>query len=99
MEAFDGHDSRPFSVLPNLSITLEGKTMQVEVEIVDANLYYNLLLNRTWTHAMHAVASSLFRVIHFPHHGKIVTVEQLSFFASSSLDGNFSYVKHTGAPY
>jgi len=36
LEAFDGHDSRPFGVLPNLSITLEGKIVQVEVEIVDA---------------------------------------------------------------
>jgi hypothetical protein len=99
LEAFDGCDSRPFGVLPNLAITLEGKTVQVEVEIVDANLNYNLLLGRSWTHAMHVVASSLFRVIHFPHQGKIVTVDQLSFFASSSSDGNVPYVKHTGAPY
>lgn len=48
---------------------------------------------------MHAVASSLFHMIHFPHQGKIVIVDQLSFFAYSSLDGNVSYVKHTGSPY
>ena len=46
LEAFDGRDSRPFGVLPNLFITLEGKTMQVELEIVDANLNYNLLLDQ-----------------------------------------------------
>jgi len=99
LEAFDGHDSQPFDILPNLAITLEGKTMQVKVEIVDTNLNYNLLLSQSWTHAMHAVASSLFRVIFFPHQGKIVTVDQLSFFSYSSLDGNVPYVKHTGAPY
>ena len=48
---------------------------------------------------MHAVASSLFCMICFPHQGKIVTIDQLSFFASSSSDGNVSYVKQTGAPY
>jgi len=74
LEAFDAHDSRPFGVFTNLAITLEGKTVQVEVEIVDANLNYNLLLGQSWTRAMHAVASSLFCVIHFPHQGRIVTV-------------------------
>jgi len=66
---------------------------------LNANLNYNLLLRSSWTHAMHAIASSLFCVIHFPHQGKIVTVDQLSFFASSSSYGNILYVKYTGAPY
>jgi len=99
LEAFNGRDSRPFGVLPNLAITPEGKTMQVKVEIFDANLNYNLLLGQSCTHAMHAVASSLFHLICFPHQGKIVTVNQLSFFPSSSLNGNVPYVKHSGAPY
>jgi len=73
---------------------LEGKTVEVEVEVVDANLTYNILLGRSWTYAMQAVASSLFCVIRFPHQGKIVTVDQLSFFASSS-QGNVPFVEHT----
>lgn len=48
---------------------------------------------------MHVVASFIFHVIHFPHQGKIVTVDQLSFFASTSSDGNVPCVKPTGAPY
>lgn len=99
LEAFNGCNSQPFGVLPNLVITVEGKTVQIEVEIIDANLNYNLLFGRSMTHAMHAMASSLFRMIHFPHQGKIVTVDQLSLFASSSLDGNVPNVKHTGSPY
>ena len=47
---------------------------------------------------MRAVASSLFRVIRFPHQGKIVTVDQLSFFASSS-EGNVPFVEHISVPY
>lgn len=70
LEAFHGHDSWPFGVLPNLAITLEGKKVHVEVEIVDANLNYNILLRWSWTHAMHVVASSLFHVLFFPIKGK-----------------------------
>ena len=43
---------------------------------------------------MQAVASSLFRVVRFPHQGRIFTVDQLSFFASS-FEGNVPFVEHT----
>jgi len=75
LEAFDGRESRPFGILQRLPISLEGETVKVEVEVVDANLTYNLLLGRSWTYAMQAVASSLFHVICFPHQGKIVIVD------------------------
>ena len=73
--------------------------MHVEVEIVDAHINYNLLFGWIWTHAMHAIASSLFRVICFPHQGNIIIVDQLSFFSSSSSDENVPHVKHTSTPY
>lgn len=98
LEAFDGRESRPYGILQRLPITLEGKIVEVEVEVVDASLTYYLLLGRSWTYAMRAVASSLFRVIRFPHQGKIVTVDQLSFFASSS-EANVPFVEHTSMPY
>jgi len=44
LEAFDGRDFHPYGILPCLPITLEGKMVEVEVEVVDANLTYNLLL-------------------------------------------------------
>jgi hypothetical protein len=53
--------------------------MCVEVEVVDAPLDYNLLLGRSWTYAMHAVVATVFRVLLFPHEGRIVTIDQLSF--------------------
>jgi hypothetical protein len=58
---------------------LGGKTMCVEVEVVDAPLDYNLLLGRSWTYAMHAVVATVFWVLCFPHEGQIVTIDQLSF--------------------
>lgn len=48
---------------------------------------------------MHVVSSSPFRVLCFPHQGKIVTIDQLSFFAPSSSEGNVCYVEHTSIPY
>jgi hypothetical protein len=51
----------------------------VEVEVVDAPIDYNLLLGRSWTYAMQAVVATVFRVLLFPHEGRIVTIDQLSF--------------------
>jgi hypothetical protein len=51
----------------------------VEVEVVDAPIDYNLLLGRSWTYAMQAVVAAFFRILLFPHEGRIVTIDQLSF--------------------
>jgi hypothetical protein len=51
----------------------------VEVEVVDAPIDYNLLLGRSWTYAMQAVVTTIFRVLLFPHEGRIVTIDQLVF--------------------
>jgi hypothetical protein len=51
----------------------------VEVEVVDAPLDYNLLLGRSWTYAMHAAVTTIFWVLLFPHEGRIVSIDQLSF--------------------
>jgi len=51
----------------------------VKVEVVDGPLDYNLLLERIWTYAMHAVVATFFRVLLFPHEGQIVTIDQFSF--------------------
>jgi hypothetical protein len=80
-------------------ITLEGKTVQVEVEVFDAPLDYNLLLGRSWIDSMRAVVSTLFRVVHFPHQGKVVTVDQLAFFNSDTRTGNVSFISKTPPGY
>jgi hypothetical protein len=58
---------------------LGGKTVTVDVEVVNAPLDYNLLLGRSWFYAMTIVALSVFRCVQFPHQGKIVTIDQLDF--------------------
>jgi hypothetical protein len=77
LHAFDGRVFHPHGLLQSLPIQLGGKTIIVDVEVVDAPLDYNLLLGRSWFYAMTIVASSVFRCVLFPHQGKIVIVDQL----------------------
>ena len=44
--AFDGHSHRLHEIIPAFPICVGGKVVNIEVEIVDANLDYNLLLGR-----------------------------------------------------
>ena len=69
----------PLGILPQLPITLEGKTVCIDVMIVQGPLDFNLLLGRDYVYAMKVVVFTLFRVIHFPHDGNIVTVDHFSF--------------------
>jgi hypothetical protein len=41
-------------------VQLGGKTVCVEVEVVDAPLDYNLLLGWSWNYAMQAVVATVF---------------------------------------
>ena len=56
-----------------------GKTIAIKVEVVDASLYYNILLGWNWMYSMQDIASSLFQVLCFPFNGKIVMINQTSF--------------------
>ena len=74
----------PYGILSNLQIELGGKTVEIEVEVIDGNLDYNILLGRPWIYAMAIVVSTYFRKLAFPFQGKITFVEQLTFFPNSS---------------
>ena len=74
--------SQPLGILPRLHVALGGKTVHMDVMVVPGPLDFNLLLGRDYTYAMGALVSSLFRVVCFPHEGRIVTIDQLSFFGS-----------------
>ena len=66
--------------------------------MVDAPLDYNLLLGRNWMYSMQAIASSLFRVVCFPHNGKIVTIDQMTFknlSVTASLGASIAIVEHS----
>jgi hypothetical protein len=77
--AFNRRTSQPLGTLPHFPITLGGKTVFIDVMVVQDPLDFSLLLGRDNVYAMKAIVSTLFHVISFPHDGCIVTVDQLSF--------------------
>jgi hypothetical protein len=99
LKAFNGSNFKPYGILPSLPIMLEGKTVQVEVEVFDAPLDYNLLLGRRWIDSMCTVVSTLFHVVHFPHQGKVITIDQLAFFNLDTRTGNIPFITKTPSSY
>ena len=80
LKAFDGRGFHPYGILQDLPKEVEGKTVNLDVEVVDAPLDYNLLLGHNWSYAMTVIVSSVFRLIMFPHKGNIVKIDQLMYF-------------------
>ena len=77
--AFNRRPTTPLGIIPLLPITLGGKTIRIDVMVVQGPLDFNLLLGHDYVYVMKDVVSTLFRVMHFPHDGNIVTIDQLSF--------------------
>jgi hypothetical protein len=99
LKAFNGTGFKPYGVLPSLFIMLKGKSVNVEVEVFDAPLDYNLLLGPSWIYCMQGVVSTLFRVLRLPHQGKVVIVNQLAFLNSDSCTRNMSFILKTPPDY
>jgi hypothetical protein len=90
--AFNRRTSQPLGILPQFPVTLGGKTVFIDVMVVQDPLYFYLLLGRDYVYAMKALVSTLFRVISFPHDGRIVTIDQFSFISPdwvTSLSGSY----------
>jgi len=79
LTAFDGSSFWPHGIIPSFPMQLERKKLYVEVEVVNTPLNYNILLGRSWIYAMTMVVSFVFWVLWFPHEGRTVTIDQLSF--------------------
>ena len=84
LKAFDGITYKPCGIINNLHVELGGKIVNVDVEVVDGPLDYNILVGRPWVYVMTVIVSTYFRMIAFPHKGVITVINQISFFASSS---------------
>ena len=52
LKAFDGHLFTPHGILATFPVELGGKTVTIEVEVVNVPLDYNLLLGRFWFYPM-----------------------------------------------
>jgi hypothetical protein len=97
--AFNRGTSQPLGILPQFLVTLGGKTVFIDVMVVRDPLDFSLLLGWDYFYAMKAIVSTLFCVISFPHYGRIVTIDQLSFISPdwvTSLSG--SYIQTVSPP-
>ena len=52
LRAYDGHPTRAQGILPHVPISLGGKTVLIDIEVVNTQLDYNLLLGRSYMYAM-----------------------------------------------
>jgi hypothetical protein len=77
--AFNRRTSQPLGTLPQFPVTLGGKTVFIDVMVVQDPLDFSLLLGQDYVYAMKAIVSTLFHVVSFPHDVQVVTVDQLSF--------------------
>jgi hypothetical protein len=77
--AFNKRTNHPLGILPQFPVTLGGKTIFIDVMVVQDPLDFDLLLGRDYVYAMKSIMSTLFRVISFPHDGRMVTIDQLLF--------------------
>ena len=76
-------------------IELGGKIVQVDVEVVDAPIDYNILLALSWIHAMMEVVSSVFRLVWIPHQENIVTINQLDYYTpKTGIHSNIPFVEN-----
>ena len=73
--AFNRRPTAPLGTLPYFPITLGRKTVCIDVMVVQGPLDFNLFLRRDYVYTMKSILSTLFRVMHFPHDGNIVTID------------------------
>jgi len=62
---FDGRLFRPHAILHVFQFQLGGKTIAIEVEVVDEPLDYNILLGCNWIYVISIVVSLVFHVYYF----------------------------------
>ena len=90
--AFNQRPTSYLGILSQFPITLEGKSVCIDVMVVQGPLDFNLLLGRDYVYAMKFLVPTLFRAMYFPDDGHNVTVDHLS---SVKLDYHVTPNHHT----
>jgi hypothetical protein len=79
LSTFNRRTNHPLGILPRFTVTLGGKTVFIDIMVVQDPLDFDLLLGRDYVYAMKFIVSTLFHVIYFPHDGRMVTIDQILF--------------------
>jgi hypothetical protein len=102
LRAYDGRPSSSEGLYQNVPIELRGKTILIDIKIIDALLDYNILFGRSYMYSMKAVASSVFLTMMFPHNGKTVTINQITHYEpnhSTNIDNILPLVRTSSNAY
>ena len=91
-QAYDGHPTKAQGILPHVPIMLSGKIVMIDIEVINAQLDYKLLLRRSYMYTMRAISSTVFHLMMFPHEGKIVTVDQLTYHDPQGLTAPTNFI-------
>ena len=67
LHAYDGRSTKYQGILLNVPISLVGKMDLIYIEIINTQLDYNLLLGHSYMYSMRVMASTVFRILMFPH--------------------------------
>jgi hypothetical protein len=60
LRAYDGQPSSPEGLFQNVPIEVGGKTILIDIEVIDTPLDYNIFFIHSYMYAMKGVASSVF---------------------------------------
>jgi hypothetical protein len=71
--SFNKRTSQPLGNLPRFRVNLGGKTVFIDVMVVQDPLDFSLILGRDYVYSMKAIFSTLFCVISFPHDGSVIS--------------------------
>jgi hypothetical protein len=75
LRAYDGRPSSSEGLFQNVPVELRGKTILIDIEVIDSPLDYNILFGCNY---VYVVGSSVFRSMMFLHNRKIVTIDQIT---------------------
>ena len=64
----------------NFPVELAEKTVLIDIEFVNSQLDYNVLLGHSYMYAMQVISSTIFRLLMFPHDENIVTINKLTYY-------------------
>jgi hypothetical protein len=79
LKEFNEHIFHPHGIITTLHIELGGNIVSIFVEVINAPLGYKFLIGCTWFYKMTPVVLFVFRVLCFPHQGKILMIDKLAF--------------------
>ena len=78
--SYDGHSTKAQGIILNVPISLVDEIVFIDIKVIKSQLDYNLFLRCSHMYSMRTMASTVFRLLMFPHDGNIVTVDQLTYY-------------------